>query len=168
MTSNQLSICMQQKNRLIHTYALLGMGMGIALMIVFSSIALLPMTELIEIAGIMLSVYLSTGLIIYYHLESKLKKAKENALLFAVCQKIQADFQPHLSDAQLLRQLKKMMQGYLSRPMRLKLLENYLKNEAALEKLSLSLIQNQAEVDLLMTLGLRWDVQKKSKLGFHA
>lgn len=161
MKSNQLDICLQQKNRLIHTYALLGMGMGIALMILFSSIALWPVTELIEIAGMMVAVYLSTGILIYLYLENKLKKAKENALLLAVCQKMIDDFHPHLTETQLLTQLKKMFSAQLSRYARIQLLKNYLDNQDDLEKLMLSLMQNQAEVEILVNLGLRWGAMKK-------
>jgi hypothetical protein len=168
MKATQLEVCLQQKNRLIHTYALLGMGMGIALMIIFSSIALLPMTELVEIAGTMVSVYLSTGILIYIHLESKLKRAKENALLLAVCQKLICDFQPHLNETQLLNQLRKMISKKLSRHGRIQLLKNYLENQEDLEKLLLSLMQNQAEVEILVNLGLRWGALKNSQLGFKA
>ncbi len=162
MKSNQLDICLQQKNRLVHTYALLGMGMGIALMIIFSSIALFPMTELMEIAGMMVTVYLSTGILMYTYLEGKLKKAKENALLLEVCQKMVQDFQPHLTETQLLTQLKKMLSGQIiSRYSRIQLLKNYLDNQEDLEKLMLSLTQNQAEVEILVNLGLRWGAMKK-------
>ena len=166
MKSNQIEVCLRQKNRLIHTYALLGMGMGIALMIIFSSIALFPMTELVEVAGSMLSVYLSTGLLTYYYLERKLKKAKKNALLLAVCQKMICDFQPHLTEEQLLIQLKKMLTRHPHRQLHMKLLKNYLNNQEDLEKLLLSLLQNQAEVEILVNLGLRWGVLKLPQLGF--
>ena len=66
------------------------------------------MSELVEIATLMVTLYLSTGILIYYYLEGKLKGAKENALLLAVCQKIAAEFQPHLTENQLLMQLKKL------------------------------------------------------------
>lgn len=161
MKSNQLDICLHQKNRLVHIYALLGMGMGIALMILFSSIALWPMIELMEIAGMMVTVYLSTGILIYTYLENKLKKEKENALLFAVCQKMIADFQPYLTETQLLMQLKKSLSAQLSRSARVHLLKNYLENQEDLEKLMLSLMQNQAEVEILVNLGLRWGATKK-------
>jgi hypothetical protein len=162
MKSNQLEVCLRQKNRLINTYALLGMGMGITLMIIFSGIALLPMSELIEIAGIIVSVYLSTGILIYTYLENKLSKAKENALLLTLCQKMSRDFQPHLNEVQLLKRLKKMIAGQLSRHKRMQLLKNYLENQDDLEKLMLSLTQNQAEVELLANLGLRWGAEVNS------
>lgn len=162
MKSNQLDVCLQRKKQLINTYALLGMGMGMALMIIFSSIALFPMSELVEIAVLMITLYLSTGVLIYSYLESKLKKAKENALLLAVCQKITAEFQPHLTETQLLTQLKKMIAKQLSRTSRIALLKNYLENQEDLEKLTLSLTQNQAEVEMLMNLGLRWGALKKA------
>jgi hypothetical protein len=165
MQSNQVEICLRQKNRLIHTYALLGMGMGIALMIIFSSIALFPMTELIEIAGSMLTLYLSTGLIVYYYLDKKLKKAKRNALLLTVCQKMIHTFQPHLTEEQLLTQLKKMLSHQTKRHRHTQLLEKYLANQADLEKLMISLMQNQAEVEVLANLGLRWGALKMPPLG---
>lgn len=162
MKSNQLDICLQRKKQLINTYALLGMGMGMALMIIFSSIALFPMSELVEIATIMVTLYLSTGILTYYYLESKLKRAKENALLLAVCQKITTEFQPHLTETQLLTQLKKMLGKQFSRNARIDLLKNYLANQEDLEKLMVSLTQNQAEIEMLMNLGLRWGALKKA------
>ncbi len=162
MKSNQLDICLQRKKQLINIYALLGMGMGMALMMIFSSIALFPMSELVEIAGLMVTLYLSTGILIYYYLENKLKKAREYALLLAVCQKIIVEFQPHLTENQLLVQLKKMIGKQFGRQSRINLLKNYLENQEDLEKLMLSLTQNQAEVEMLMNLGLRWGVLKKA------
>lgn len=162
MKSNQLHICLQRKKQLINTYALLGMGMGMALMMIFSSIALFPMSELVEIAGLMVTLYLSTGVLTYYYLESKLKSAKENALLLAVCEKITIEFQPHLTETQLLTQLKKTLPKQLNRSSRIELLKNYLENQEDLEKLTSSLTQNQAEVEMLMNLGLRWGTLKKA------
>lgn len=157
MKSNQLAICLQQKNRLINTYALLGMGMGITLMIIFTGIALMPMGEIIEIAGLIVSVYLSTGILTYVYLENKLSKARENALLLEICYKMAHHFRPHLTEEQLLIQLKKMIAGQLNRHKRMQLLKNYLENQEDLEKLNAQLNQNQAEVEILANLGLRWD-----------
>jgi predicted component of type VI protein secretion system len=138
------------------------MGMGITLMIIFSGIALLPMTELIEIAGIIVSVYLSTGILIYVYLESKLNKAREHALLLTLCQKMIADFQPHFNEVQLLKRLKKMIASQLNRHKRMQMLKNYLENQEDLEKLMLSLTQNQVEAELLANLGLRWGSEASS------